>query len=155
MDMVVYTPGSTGQHPSCDTTASGSSSSHSDQHIVRDNSKSPVASRRALRDDSASSKTTQPNSAFKMASKVFNYLKLEGGKPQRSKLYKKGDRVVVHSMKDQRHITATVRWTGLVQMSIQLGLPSMIFAGLELVRSISKCVIRLLTFFYIGFYDSS
>ena len=139
MDMVIYTPGSTGQQPSCGSTASGSSSSHSDQRIVCDSSKSPVANRRAPRDSASSN--THPNSTFKMASKVFNYLKPEGGKSQHSTLYKKGDRVVVYSMKDQRPITATVCWTGLVQMSKKSGLPPMIFAGLEPVRSISKCLL--------------
>ena len=130
--MVVYTPPGTGQYRPSDRTAS--------LHSPHDSSNSPVTVHSAARDSIASSKTTQPNSAFKMASKVFNYLKPEG-RSQRSILYKEGNRVVVYSMKDQRPITATVRWTGGVQMSKQSGLPSMIFAGLEPVRSISNCLL--------------
>ena len=68
-----------------------------------------------------------------IASKVFNYLLTPETKRECSKLYKEGDRVVVYSMKDQRPIFATVRWTGSVQLSRQSGLPSTIFAGLESV----------------------
>ena len=53
----------------------------------------------------------------------------------RSTLYKEGDRVVVYSMNDQRPITATVRWTGEIRISLRLsGSPSVIIVGLESVR---------------------
>ena len=116
-----------------DSTASGNSSCP-DQHLPCHDSNSPVAIRRTSRIDSTSSKTSHPSSAFKVASKVFNYFMKPEGKLQHSKLYKKGDRVVVYSMKDQRPITATVHWTGAVQMSTQSEVPSVIFAGLEPVR---------------------
>ena len=73
----------------------------------------------------------KPSGASKMASKVMiNFLELPKMKNECSKLFKEGDRAVVYSMKDQRPIFATVRWTGAVQQS---GMPSVIFAGLESV----------------------
>ena len=55
-----------------------------------------------------------------------------------SKLFKEGDRVVVYSMKDQRPIFATVRWTGAVRKT---GMPSVIYAGLE-------CMTKIYVHFY-------
>ena len=79
-------------------------------------------------DDNTAEKSSR---ASKIASKVMiNFLKMPEMKNKCSKLFKEGDRVVVYSMKDQRPIFATVRWTGAVQLSEML---SVIFAGLESV----------------------
>ena len=128
MDMVVYTSSSSRRAP-CDQ------SSLDQPSACAGSNHSPVAGRRASHDDSRSSRQS---GASNVASKVKKFMvdkhKVLEDKHHRSKLYKEGDRVVIYSMKDQRPITATVRWTGLVEMSKRSGLPSMIIAGLELVR---------------------
>ena len=125
MDMVVYTPG-TGRpdQSSLDQPTGHAGSKHF-----------PVISRRASHDVSKSSHQSGASNVASIVKKfIVDKHKVLEDKHHRSKLYKEGDRVVIYSMKDQRPITATVRWTGAVQMSKQSGLPSMIIAGLELVR---------------------
>ena len=48
-------------------------------------------------------------------------------------LHKEGDRVVVYSLKDQRSIRGTVRWTGPILISKSVSRPPVIFVGLETV----------------------
>ena len=50
-----------------------------------------------------------------------------------SEVFKEGDCVVAYSLKDQRPITATVRWTGMVRLSQESQVPKAMFAGLETV----------------------
>ena len=77
--------------------------------------------------------------AKKMASKAWNYLTgnaLEDKEQQRSEVFKEGDYVVAYSFKDQRPITATVRWTGMVKLSQDGHVPKAMLAGLEAVSCI-------------------
>ena len=83
-----------------------------------------TSSGNSQRDDITSRK---PSGASKVKT---DYLTKPEMKNECSKLFKEGDRVVTYSMKDQRPIFATVRWTGAVQLSEML---SVIFAGLESV----------------------
>ena len=87
---------------------------------------------RTTSSDSQHAINTAGNHSFiKSASKVkTNYLMKPEMENECSKLFKEGDRVVVYSMKDQRPIFATVRWTGAVRKT---GMPSVIYAGLESV----------------------
>ena len=71
--------------------------------------------------------------AKKIVSRAWKYLAQDKEQLQHSKFFKEGDRVVVYSLKDQRPITATVRWIGMVRMSQEGQVPKAMFAGLETV----------------------
>ena len=74
--------------------------------------------------------------AKKIVSRAWKYLAQDKEQLQRREFFKEGDRVVVHSLKDQRPITATVRWIGMVRMSQEGQVPKAMFAGLETVSRI-------------------
>ena len=79
--------------------------------------------------------------AKKIASKAWNYLTgnaVEDKEQQHSEVFKEGDCVVAYSLKDQRPITATVRWTGMVKLSQGSKVPKVMFAGLETVSCMLK-----------------
>ena len=93
---------------------------------------------------------TEFSKAKKMASKAWNYLTgnaLEDKELlQRSEIFKEGDCVVAYSLKDQKPITATVRWTGMVKLSQGSQVPKAMFAGLETVSCmlINLCVKKVM-----------
>ena len=85
--------------------------------------------------------STEFSKAKKMAQRAWNYLTgnaVEAMEQQCSEVFKKGDCVVAYSLKDQRPITATVRWTGMVKLSQGSKVPKVMFAGLETVSCMLK-----------------
>ena len=86
--------------------------------------------------------------AKKMISRAWKYLTsyaeetMEQQPEQCSEIFKEGDYVVAYSLKDQRPITATVRWTGMVKLSQESQVHKAIFAGVETVSCmlINLCV---------------
>ena len=78
----------------------------------------------------------QGDKAKKMAQRAWNYLTgntVEVMEQQHSEIFKEGDYVVAYSLKDQRPITAIVRWTGMVRLSQESQVPKAMFVGLETV----------------------
>ena len=120
----------TGQETPCVHTPAHKPSPESDQyvHIIRD------------ADPHHSSK--EVSKAKKIVSKAWRYLTssnvatIEDTEQKYSEVFKEGDYVVAYSLKDQRPITATVRWTGMVRLSQESQVPKAMVAGLETVSCI-------------------
>ena len=148
MDMVIYPspppppPTTTGQCAPRNSKATSMPSSDSGQQTPREHTPahkpSPETDRYAhvIHDDTEPHLASKELSkAGKMAFKVWNYLNgnVEVMEQQHSDVFKEGDGVVAYSLKDQRPITATVRWTGMVNLSQESHVPRVMFVGLETV----------------------
>ena len=127
MDMVIYPPTTTGQHTPHNSTVASKSSYDTSQQT-------PHVHKTAHQYSS---------SALNIVSKAWNYLTgndVEYKEQQRSEIFKEGDCVIAYSLKDQRPITATVCWIGMVRLSQEGQVPKAMFAGLETV----SCIISAL-----------
>ena len=132
MDMVIYPPPlttTTGRPAPCNGRATSKPSYDTGQQTSREHTPTHKPSPQT-------DHGTEFSKAKKMTSKAWNYLTgnaFEDKEQQHSEIFKEGDCVVVHSLKDQRPITATVRWTGMVKLSQESLVPKAMFAGLEMV----------------------
>ena len=137
MDMVVYPPPTTtGRH----STATGKSSYDTGQqtphvHKTAHHPSSETDQYVHIDDTEPHQDSREVSKAKLMASKAWSYLtRVEDREQQQhSAVFKEGDRVVVYSLKNQRPITAIVRWTGMVKLSQEGHVPKAMFAGLETV----------------------
>ena len=138
MDMVVYPPTTTtGRH----STAAGKSSYDTGQqtpHVhktARQHLSSETDQYVHIDDTEPHQDSREVSKAKLMASKAWSYLtRVEDREQQQhSEVFKEGDCVVVYSLKNQRPITAIVRWTGMVKLSQEGHVPKAMFAGLETV----------------------
>ena len=120
----------TGQQTPREHTPAHKPSSETDQYVhLRHNDAEPQQGSKEV------------SRAKKMVAKAWNYLTgnaAEAIEQQHSEAFKEGDHVVAYSLMDQRPITATVRWTGMVKLSQEGSVPKAMFAGLETVSCIVK-----------------
>ena len=146
MDMVIYPPPTatttTGRHAPRINRATSKPSSDTGQQTPREHKTTHKPSAETdhyvhitHNDTEPQQGSTEFSKAKKIVVKAWNYLTgnaVEAVEQQRSEVFNEGDCVVAYSLKDQRPITATVRWTGMVKLS-QDHLPKALFAGLETV----------------------
>ena len=169
MDMVIYPPTTnttTSRHAPHINRATSKPSSDTSQQTPHEHKTAHKPSPESdhyvhvMHDDAEPQQgSREVSKAKKMASKAWNYLTgnaVEEKEPvnavedkeqlQRSEVFKEGESVVAYSLKDQRPITATVRWTGMVRLSQEGHVPKAMFAGLETV----SCTPRLYSAYYIA-----
>ena len=147
MDMVIYPPitttTTTGRRAPRNTRATSKPSSDSGQETPRVHTPAHKPSPQTDQYVHVTHNDAEPqqgskegNTAKKMVSRAWKYLTshaVEAMEQQHSEVFKEGDCVVAYSLKDQRPITATVRWTGMVRLSQESQVPKAMFAGLETV----------------------
>ena len=150
MDMVIYPPltTTTGRRAPRNGRATNKSSSDTGQQTPREHTPAhkPSSETDQYVHITHNDAESQPGSkevskAKKIVVKAWNYLTgnaVEAIEQQRSDVFKEGDCVVAYSLKDQRPITATVCWTGMVKLSQECQVPEAMFAGLETVSSMLK-----------------
>ena len=147
MDMVIYPPPSTsttttGRHAPRINRATSKPSSDTGQQTPRGHTpaRKPLPETdhyvHVTHDDAEPHQVSKEFSkAKKMAHRAWNYL-TGNEEQQRSEIFKEGDCIVAYSLKDQKPITATVRWTGMVNLSQESQVPKAMFAGLETVSCV-------------------
>ena len=143
MDMVIYPPlttttGRRAPHNSTATSKSSYDTGEQTPHVHKNAYQHPTSETnqyvRVAHDVEPHQVSREGNKAIKkIASKAWKYLTGEDKEQQHSEVFKEGDCVVAYSLKDQRPITATVRWTGMVRLSQVGHVPKAMFAGLETV----------------------
>ena len=143
MDMVVYSPPTTGQHVPHRNTSNGKSSAgakHPGQNTGKHEGQQMPSDDSTGNNSTVQNATTESNKSSRqggiignVASKVWNFFGKDQPQYPTSKLYKEGDRVVIYSMKAGQFIGATVRWTGQVQLSKESAMPLAMVVGLETV----------------------
>ena len=150
MDMVIYPPlntttttAATGRRPPRNTRATSKPSSDTGQQTPREHTPAHKPSPETdhyvhiMHNDAEPQQgSKEGNTAKKIVVKAWKYLTsyaVEAMEQQHSEVFKEGDCVVAYSLKDQRPITATVRWTGMVRLSQESQVPKAMFAGLETV----------------------
>ena len=148
MDMVVYPPlptTATGRHaPHNSTSASKPSYGTGKQtsHVHKTAHQHPSSETGQYVQLPRGDESHRSNIYKMMASKAWKYIagiedkEQQQQQQQHSEAFKEGDHVQVYSLKDQRPITATVCWTGMVKLSCEGHVPKVMFAGLETVSCV-------------------